>query len=51
LKENNLKKLHPLLIKSKKGVILLHLDEKNLKNFRSSSNSRGKITPKKFEKF
>jgi len=34
------------LLKSKKEVILLHLDEKNLKNFSSSNSSRGKITPK-----
>jgi len=32
----------PLLIKSKKEVILQHLDEKNLKNFSSSNSSRGK---------
>jgi hypothetical protein len=35
----------PLFIKSKKEVISLHPDEKNLKNFNSNNSSREKIPP------
>jgi len=45
LKENNLKKLLSLFIKSKKDVKTQGTDGKNLKNFNSSNSSREKLHP------
>jgi len=39
VEEKNLKKLTFYLLHCKKEVILLHPDEKNLKNFNSSNNN------------